>query len=114
DCAWLTVGEAPGAPRKLFQFDNELLIPVHVRGKQLRAGNKPLEGRLTIESNGGIETITVRADVPVKPYPDGVLAGAHSPRQVAEKAKVAPRDAAVLFEKGAVAKWSESNGWTYP
>ena len=64
-------------------------FPVHVRGKQLRAGNKPLEGRLVVESNGGTATVIVRAEVPVKPFPDGVLAGARSPRQIAEKAKAA-------------------------
>ncbi|HEV3262805.1 MAG TPA: hypothetical protein VG013_38580 [Gemmataceae bacterium] len=114
DCVWLAVGEPPGAPQKLFQFDAELVIPVQVRGKELRAGNKPLEGRLVVESNGGTATMTVRAEVPVTPYPDGVLAGARSPRQVAEKAKASPKKAAVLFEKGAVAEWYTSNGWKYP
>jgi hypothetical protein len=50
----------------------------------------------------------------VTPYPDGVLAGARTPRQVAEKARKAPKEAAVLFEKGAVACWYEQNGWIYP
>src|SRR5262249_38757162 len=114
DCVWLTLGDAPGSPQKLFQFSHDTVIPVHVRGKQLRAGNKTLEGRLLVESNGGTATVTVRLDVPVKPYPDGPLAGAKSPRQVAEKAKANPKAAAVLFEKGAVAAWYKTNGWTYP
>jgi hypothetical protein len=114
NCVWLAVGEAPGAPQKMFQFGGEQTIPIHVRGKHLRASNKLLEGRLLIESNGGTETVIVRAEVPVKPYPDGVLAGALSPRQIAEKAKTAPQEAAALFEKGAVAKWFEANGWIYP
>jgi hypothetical protein len=114
DCVWLTVGEAPGAPRKIIQFDSDLALPVHVVGKHLRAGNKPLEGRLVIESNGGTATVVVRAQVPVKPFPEGALAGAISPRQIAEKAKAAPRDAAILFENGAVERWYKDNGWTYP
>jgi hypothetical protein len=114
DCVWLTLGDAPGSPQKLFQFSHDTVIPVHVRGKQLRAGNKTLEGRLLVESNGGTATVTVRLDVPVKPYPDGPLAGAKSPRQVAEKAKANPKAAAALFEKGAVAAWYKTNGWTYP
>jgi hypothetical protein len=113
-CPWLTVGEGAGAPEKLFQFGGHSTIPVHVRGKQLRAGNKPLEGRLVVESNGGTFTIHVRLEVPVKPFKDGVLAGAKSPRQVAEKAKANPKEAAPLFEKGVVARWYEENGWTYP
>ncbi len=114
DCKWLTLGDAPGTAQKVFQFGGEMVIAVHVKGASLRAGNKPLEGRLLVESNGGNTTITVRVEVPVKPFGEGVLAGAKSPRQIAEKAKAAPKDAAPLFEKGAVANWYKANGWTYP
>jgi hypothetical protein len=114
DCDWLALGDAPGGPEKLFQFGAETLIPVYVKGKRLRAGNKPLEGKLTVESNGGTVNVTVRAEVPPRPYPDGLLKGALTPRQVAEKAKAAPKDAATYFESGAVAEWYQSNGWVYP
>ncbi|MGH7171138.1 MAG: hypothetical protein ACRELG_12750, partial [Gemmataceae bacterium] len=114
DTAWLMLGEGSGSPRKVFQCLSDFKLPVQVHGKALRARNKPLEGRLTIESNGGATVIVVRAEVPVQPFPDGVLAGAISPRQVAEKAKVNPKGAAPAFEKGAVAAWYESNGWIYP
>jgi hypothetical protein len=114
DCDWLALGDAPGGPEKLFQFGSEALIPVHVKGQRLRAGKKPLEGRLTVESNGGTVTVLVRADVPIRPYPEGVLKGALTPRQVAEKAKAAPKEAASCFESGAVAEWYGSNGWVYP
>jgi len=56
----------------------------------------------------------VRAQVPVKPFPSGALAGAKSPRQAAEKAKTSSKEAALLFENGAVAEWYKDNGWTYP
>lgn len=114
DCVWLAVGEAPGGPQKVFQFGSECAIPIQVRGKHLRAGSKPVEARLAVESNGGNFLLTVRAEVPVKPFSEGVLTGAKSPRQVAEKAKAAPKDAAGFFEKGVIAKWYEENGWIYP
>jgi hypothetical protein len=114
DCDWLALGDAPGATEKHFQFGSEAIIPVHVRARRLRAGKKPLEGRLTVESNGGNFAVTVRAEVPIKPFPDGVLKGALTPRQVAEKAKAAPKEAAAFFENGAVAEWYKSNGWVYP
>jgi hypothetical protein len=114
DCKWLSLGEAPGNPQKLFQFGVDTSIPVHIRGQHLRAGTKPLEGKLIIESNGGNATLTIRAEVPVKPFPEGVLSGAVSPRQVAEKALAQPKVAAPLFEKGSVAEWFTQNGWTYP
>jgi len=88
---------------------------VLVRGKLLRARNKPLEANIIIEtSDGNTETIPVRVKVPVKPFPEGALAGALSPRQLATKAVAAPRAAAALFEGGAVVRWYHSNGWTYP
>ncbi|HWG47575.1 MAG TPA: hypothetical protein VN688_32730 [Gemmataceae bacterium] len=114
ETAWLALGEGTGSPRKVFQCLDDFTLPVQIHGKALRAGNKTLEGRLTIESNGGSVVIVVRADVPVQPFPDGVLSGAISPRQIAEKAKANPKGAAPSFEKGAVAAWYESNGWTYP
>ena len=114
DCVWLALGDAAGVQQKVFQFAGEMSLPVHVRGQYLRAGNKPLEGHLLIETNGGNATVVVRVDVPVKPFTDGVLAGAVSPRQIAEKAKASPKEAAVLMENGAVARWYKGNGWTYP
>ncbi len=114
ECDWLGFGEHGGAGEKLFEFGGEQVVPVVVRGKKLRAANKPLEGRLLVESSGGDVSVLVRAEVPVKPFPNGALAGAKSPRQVAEKAKTQPKEAAALFESGAVARWYESNGWSYP
>ena len=103
-----------GARQKLFQFGGELAVPIQVVGRRLRASNKPLEGKLLIESNGGSSAITLRCEVPIQPYAAGVLAGARSPRQIAEKAKLSPKEAAVEFEKGRVAQWYQDNGWTYP
>src|SRR5207302_5762165 len=89
-------------------------LPVQVLGKALRAADRRLEGQVLIESNGGTATVLIRAEVPVQPYPDGALAGARTPRQLAEKARLNARGAASEFEKGAVAAWYEANGWTYP
>ncbi|MCS6850918.1 MAG: DUF5717 family protein [Gemmataceae bacterium] len=110
---WLALGK-PGTTKKHFQFGAEQSIPVLVIGKMLRASSKPLEGQLIVESNGGNVIVNVRAEVPAKPFPNGCLAGARSPRQLAEKAKANPKDAAVYFEKGAVLEWYKENGWVYP
>jgi hypothetical protein len=114
DSKWLTLGEAPGTPQKLFQFRDEAMVPVQIRGQHLRAGNKPLEAQLLIDSNGGQVTLRVRLEVPVKAFPRGVLAGATVPREVAVKAKQAPKEAALLFEDGSVSQWYKDNGWIYP
>jgi hypothetical protein len=114
DCKWLTLGDAPGHPEKMVQFGVEAVIPVQVRGQHLRAGTKPNEGHLIIDSNGGTITVTFKADVPIVPYADGLFAGAVTPRKVAEQAKAKPKDAAPYFEKGDVAAWYAANGWAYP
>jgi hypothetical protein len=115
ECPWLSLGDpAAGTRKKIFQFLHDNTIQVNVCGKSLRAGNRPQEGKIVIESSGGTFTVLVNIEVPVTPFPEGVLTGALTPRQIAEKAKAHPRDAAVLFARGAVAKWYAANGWTYP
>jgi hypothetical protein len=114
ECVWLALGDGAGVANKHFAFTDKLTIPVQVRGDLLRAGNKPLVAQIVVESNGGNATITVTADVPTAPFPSGSLAGATTPKQLAEKAVKAPREAAQLFEKGAIAAWYKDNGWDYP
>jgi hypothetical protein len=114
DTPWLVLGDGGGSPRKVFQCRHDFHLPVRVHGKALRAGNQPLEGKLAVTSAGGRVVVTVRVEVAVQPFVGGVLAGACSPRQAAEKARASPREAAPLFERGEVAVWYESNGWTYP
>ncbi len=112
---WLVFGDEAGAPHKVFQCRHDLALTMRVIGKRLRAGSHPQEALLQIETNGGTAVVVVRVEAPaVAPFPDGVLAGAESPRQLAEKTRAAPREAAPLFENGAVAAWYEANGWTYP
>lgn len=114
DSKWLTLGEGQGASQKLFQFGHEATLQVHVKGQHLRAGNQPLEGELVIESNGGTASVKVKADVPITPFKEGVLAGSYTPRQIAEKARAKANEAKVFFENGAVAQWFTQNGWIYP
>jgi hypothetical protein len=114
DGLWLALGGPQAGREKNFKFLQEITLTIHVRGDQLRANQKPLEALLLLDSNGGSATVPVRVTVPVKPFPSGVLAGARSPRQAAEKARAQPREAAALFENGLVADWYRDNGWTYP
>jgi hypothetical protein len=113
DCPWLALGDS-GAREKVFQFFEDTTIQVSIVGKRLHSYAKPLEAEITIESNGGNFVLPVQVTVPVKPFMEGVLAGANSPRQLAEKAKQNTKEAAALLENGAVARWYEANGWPYP
>jgi hypothetical protein len=112
DVAWLSPSDSGGD--KLFQFLHEAVVPIFIRGRSLRASLRGLEGRLTLQSSGGNAVVLVKADVPIRAYPDGVLAGARSPRELAEKARDHPREAAELFANGGVARWYANNGWIYP
>lgn len=112
-CPWLGLGDS-ASNEKLFQFFEDFKLPIAVRGSLFRANNQPQKAEILIETNGGDFIIGVEVSVPVQPFPDGSLAGSTSPRQLAEKAKANSRDAAVLIENGAVKRWYESNGWSYP
>ncbi len=118
-CDWLVLGDRPGPCEKILQTRNIFSLPVRIQGNKLRAGRKPLEGEIVIDTNGGQATVPVRVNVPIRPFPKGQyandsLAGATSPHELALKAKAHPQEAAVLFEQGAVRAWYASNGWTYP
>jgi hypothetical protein len=114
DFGWLALGDSPGVAQKLFQLSKEGVMAVQVRGRHLRAYHKPQTTAIVFESNGGTVTVPVRVQVPIQPFPEGVLAGVLTPRQLAERAKAAPKEAAVLIENGSVARWYEANGWKYP
>ena len=104
ECPWLTVGES-GSAEKVFQFFDETKLLVRIRGDRLGAYSKPQKGEIVLESSGGNVTVVVQVTVPVKPFPEGALAGAMSPRQVAEKAKHNPKEAAPLIENGSSPVW---------
>ena len=112
--SWLSLGEGQLLQRKLFQFYDRTTLPLHILGRRLRAYRKPQEAKIQLESNGGTITVVVRIQVAVQPFTEGVLAGALSPRQLAEKARDAPKQAVPLIESGAVARWYQANGWSYP
>ena len=114
DTPWLRLGGSRGVSEKGFDCEHELVMPVRVRGKRLKASPQPQQGRILIESSGGSAEVIVRIDVPVKPFPSGVLAGAKSQRQLAELAFKNRHQAGPHFERGEVAQWYADNGWIYP
>lgn len=114
DCLWLSFGATDHCQQKVFECRDGLDVPVHVVGRRLSASAQPVEAGILIESNAGQVVVKVRVQVAVKPFPSGVLAGAITPRQLADRAKTHPMEAAGLFASGAVADWYRANGWSYP
>jgi hypothetical protein len=111
---WLQPGDYADTGPKLFQFAGAGQLNISVKGQHLRAGTNTLEGKLIFQTNGGNAEVVVKVDVPAEAFADGVLAGAVTPRQLAEKALKNPREAVPLFENGSVAAWYKKNGWAYP
>lgn len=111
---WVVLGEPPGAPRKLFECRRDQEVVVTILGERMRASRKVQEAKIRVETDGGSAAVLLRAERQVQPFAGGVLIGAQSPRQLAERAKAAGKDATPLFESGAVRDWYQDNGWTYP
>lgn len=114
DSLWVAIGDSGNASVKNFQTKGELTVPIRIVPEQLRASDKPLVAKVKISSSGGKSEILIKAELPVVPFPDGVLAGSLTPRQIAEKAKLKPKEAAIQFENGQVAAWYQTNGWSFP
>jgi len=82
NCDWLFFSDRQdNASAKLFQTRDSYTLSVRVGGDKLRAAKKPLEGQIVIDTNGGRQTVAVRATVPIRPFSGGqaannVLAGA--------------------------------------
>ena len=111
---WITLGDGSGTNQKSLHFINEFKLHLRIQGKRLRASDKALNAKITIETNGGSREVLITAEVPVLPFSKGCLAGAISPRKLASLAKVNPKEAGKLFEDNSVQYWYKSNGWTYP
>lgn len=111
---WITLGDGQGTNQKSLHFVGEYKLQIKIQGKRLRASDKPLQAKITIETNGGSKDVVIAAEIPVIPFTRGCLAGAISPRKLASLAKINPKEAALLFENNSVQEWYKSNGWIYP
>ena len=111
---WLSLGDTRGTAEKHFQFGHDQSIKVKVCGDRLRASSKPLVAKLDVESNGGSASITVRAEVHVKPFSGGALSDAKSPAPARREGQAPSQGGRPYFERGEVEAWYKTNGWTYP
>jgi hypothetical protein len=111
---WLSIGEGKPRSRSRFNTFQDAPLPMTVFTNSLRTSEKTVEGKLIFETSGGNLIVPVTAEIPIRPFMIGTLAGAKSPKQLAEKAKANPTGAAVLFENGTVESWYKENGWVYP
>jgi hypothetical protein len=118
DCNWIAFGDNEPSSSVTFRTRQSCTIPVRLVSDNLRASARPMTGEIVLRTNGGTATIPVQAVIPITPFPkidgNGSLAGATSPREIAERAMKMPQEAGLLFAQSAVRDWYESNGWAYP
>lgn len=79
----------------------------------LPAGGK-FSAKLTVLTNGGVVEVPVALELQAVAFAHAGLDGAASPRELAQKFKDAPKQAAAVLESGEVQKWFAANGWRYP
>ena len=118
NCDWIAFGDNDLAASMPFRTPQTCSITVRLVSHNLRASTRLMTGEIVVDSNGGIQTIPVQALIPITPFPringNHSLAGATSPREIAERARKSPQEAGMLFAQSAVKDWYEANGWTYP
>jgi hypothetical protein len=78
------------------------------------AAKQSFSAKLTVVTNGGIVDVPVSLDLAAVPFARGPFQGASSPREMAERMRAQPRQAAPFLESGEVTRWFNLNGWTYP
>src|SRR5581483_2645893 len=67
-----------------------------------------------VVSNGGVAEVPLRLDLAAVPFARPPYQGAQGPHELARKMRDNPHPAVALLESGEIARWFESNGWTYP
>jgi hypothetical protein len=115
DALWCSLSSEGPLSDRSFRFIRSMDLGIHISGESIRRSGRKLTGSLLIKTESSEFTIQLMAREPdVIPFDGDIFHGAVSPRNIAEKAIKKPREAAPLFLSGAVAKWYESNGWSYP
>jgi len=110
---WLKITEGSPATEYPIKTAKAQQVPLHVDACGLTAP-QTYSGKLTVVTNGGISEVAVRLDVVSVPFAHPPFQGAASPRQIAERMRANPKQAVPLLENGAIARWFQVNGWTYP
>ncbi len=110
---WLKIAQDGNAAECNLKTAKSQQLELHVDARGLTAP-QTYSGKLTVITNGGIAEVAVRMDVVSVPFAQGPFQGASSPRQIAERMRANPKQAAPLLENGEIAHWFQLNGWTYP
>jgi hypothetical protein len=110
---WLQLGEGKGNGPCQIKTAQKQEVTVRVDTRGLAAPHQ-YSAKLTVITNGGIVELPVGLDLEVQPFPHPPFEGLSSPREMAERMRSQAKQAAPLLESGEVARWFESNGWTYP
>jgi hypothetical protein len=110
---WLRISEDGNPSECALKTAKSQQVRLQVDARGLTAP-QTYSGKLTVITNGGISEVAVRLDVASVPFALPPFQGATSPRQIAERMRSNPKQAAPLLENGEISQWFQVNGWTYP
>ena len=71
-------------------------------------------GKLTLVTNGGVAELPVRLDLGLFPFPKAPFLDVTTPRELADRIRMLPKQAVPLLESGVIANWFTQNGWQFP
>src|SRR5262249_31586992 len=110
---WLRLADGAGGERCEIHTAREQQVPLVVDTLGL-ATAEHYAARLKVETNGGNAEVPVQLEVAGQPFPLPPFEGAGTPRELAERMRGKPKQAAPLLADGTVARWFLANGWPYP
>jgi hypothetical protein len=110
---WLKVADGADPTSLPLHTSQELSAALRIDTRGLVVGQN-YSGKLVVVTNGGVTEIPIRLDLSVRPFARAPYQGAQSPHDLARKMRDNPHPAVPMLESGEIARWFESNGWTYP
>ncbi len=109
---WLKVGGAVNGQCPL-KTARDQQITLHVVTRGLEAA-QTYGAMLRVVTNGGVVEVPVRMDLVAHSFARPPFQGVKTPREMAERMRLHPKQAVPLFETGEVSRWFADNGWKYP
>lgn len=110
---WLSLGDGKPVHEADITTMREQVLKLTINAKGVAAG-QTYGGKLTVVTNGGVVEVPLRMDLVAQPFAKPPFQGVRSQRDLADKMRQHPKQAAPILESGEVQRWFAQNGWTFP
>jgi hypothetical protein len=113
---WLKVIDPSSATPNSADIRTARELTIHLRAAPPPGMTAPqsYSARLTVITNGGVSEVPAVLDLLSIPFAGAPFQGAATPRELAERMRLAPKQAVPLLESGEISRWFQGNGWAYP